>query len=191
MAESVYKVVGSGRHQHRIPGRRPPTAVERAAKSLRDLRVAEVVEQDIVIEKGQGAHSHQGEALLQVRGRVSLSYSARVPVSRPSPPVGTLSPKSRCDQRSTELPARSGSRTWSWREIAEAGGAHQELRHHGGEDGVRRRELEGEMARLGMATAAARRASTASARRPARGIGPPIGLRERRRTRRKRRTERR
>ena len=28
-------------------------AVERAAKSLRDLRVAEVVEQDLVIEKGK------------------------------------------------------------------------------------------------------------------------------------------
>ena len=30
-------------------------AVERAAKSLRDLRVAEVVQQDIVIEKGKVA----------------------------------------------------------------------------------------------------------------------------------------
>ena len=29
------------------------TAVERASKSLRDLRVAEVVEQDVVIEKGK------------------------------------------------------------------------------------------------------------------------------------------
>ncbi|HSH98964.1 MAG TPA: dodecin family protein [Reyranella sp.] len=28
-------------------------AVERAAKSLRDLRVAEVVQQDLVIEKGK------------------------------------------------------------------------------------------------------------------------------------------
>ena len=30
-------------------------AVERASKSLRDLRVAEVVEQDIIIEKGKVA----------------------------------------------------------------------------------------------------------------------------------------
>ena len=36
------------------PGRgRPRAAVEGASKSLRDLRVAEVVEQDVVIEKGK------------------------------------------------------------------------------------------------------------------------------------------
>ena len=40
-------------------------AVERAAKSLRDLRVAEVVEQDIVIEKGKVAH---------YRTKVKLSF---------------------------------------------------------------------------------------------------------------------
>ena len=34
-------------------GKGGTTAVERASKSLRDLRVAEVVEQDVVIEKGK------------------------------------------------------------------------------------------------------------------------------------------
>lgn len=53
MAESVYKVI-------EIVGTSPDSwekaakaAVERAAQSLRDLRVAEVVEQDLVIEKGK------------------------------------------------------------------------------------------------------------------------------------------
>ena len=42
-----------GRHQHRSWEKAARTAVERASKSLRDLRVAEVVEQDVVIEKGK------------------------------------------------------------------------------------------------------------------------------------------
>jgi dodecin len=53
MAESVYKVI-------EIVGTSPDSwekaakaAVERAAQSLRDLRVAEVIEQDLVIEKGK------------------------------------------------------------------------------------------------------------------------------------------
>ncbi len=52
MADSVYKVVevvGTSTESWEKAAR---TAVERASKSLRDLRVAEVVEQDVVIEKG-------------------------------------------------------------------------------------------------------------------------------------------
>ena len=45
----------TGRHQHRAWEKAAKAAVDLAAKSLRDLRVAEVVEQDIVIEKGQVA----------------------------------------------------------------------------------------------------------------------------------------
>ena len=52
MSDSVYKVI-------EIVGTSPDSwdkaaavAVARAAKSLRDLRVAEVTEQDVVIEKG-------------------------------------------------------------------------------------------------------------------------------------------
>jgi flavin-binding protein dodecin len=41
----------AGRHQHESWEK--AAKVERAAKSLRDLRVAEVVEQDLVIEKGK------------------------------------------------------------------------------------------------------------------------------------------
>lgn len=53
MAESVYKVI-------ELVGTSPDSwekaakaAVERAGKSLRELRVAEVVEQDLVIDKGK------------------------------------------------------------------------------------------------------------------------------------------
>ena len=53
MADSVYKVielVGTSTESWEKAAR---AAVDRAAKSLRDLRVAEVVEQDLVIEKGK------------------------------------------------------------------------------------------------------------------------------------------
>jgi dodecin len=53
MAESVYKVielVGTSTESWEKAAR---AAVERAAESLRELRVAEVVEQDLVIEKGK------------------------------------------------------------------------------------------------------------------------------------------
>jgi flavin-binding protein dodecin len=53
MAESVYKVielVGTSSESWEKAAR---TAVERAAKSLRDLRIAEVVQQDLVIEDGK------------------------------------------------------------------------------------------------------------------------------------------
>ena len=53
MADSVYKVielVGTSDESWEKAAR---GAVDRAAKSLRDLRVAEVIEQDLVIEKGK------------------------------------------------------------------------------------------------------------------------------------------
>jgi dodecin len=55
MAESVYKVielVGTSEESWEKAAR---AAVERAAQTLRDLRVAEVVEQDLVIENGKVA----------------------------------------------------------------------------------------------------------------------------------------
>ena len=53
MAESVYKVVELVGTSTDSWERAAKTAVERAAQSLRDLRVAEVVEQDLVIEDGK------------------------------------------------------------------------------------------------------------------------------------------
>jgi len=55
MADSVYNVVelvGTSTESWELAAR---AAVEQAAKSLRDLRIAEVVQQDVVIEKGKVA----------------------------------------------------------------------------------------------------------------------------------------
>ncbi|HKN28086.1 MAG TPA: dodecin family protein [Roseiarcus sp.] len=53
MAESVYKVVELVGTSGESWEKAAKAAVERAALSLRDLRVAEVVEQDLVIENGK------------------------------------------------------------------------------------------------------------------------------------------
>ena len=53
MAESVYKVIELVGTSEESWEKAAKAAVERAGQSLRDLRVAEVVEQDLVIEKGK------------------------------------------------------------------------------------------------------------------------------------------
>jgi dodecin len=53
MAESVYKVIEIVGTSSESWEKAANAAVLRAAKSLRDLRVAEVVAQDIVIEKNK------------------------------------------------------------------------------------------------------------------------------------------
>ena len=53
MAESVYKVVELVGTSSESWEKAAAAAVARASKRLRDLRVAEVVEQDLVIEKGK------------------------------------------------------------------------------------------------------------------------------------------
>ncbi|HXF55730.1 MAG TPA: dodecin family protein [Hyphomicrobiaceae bacterium] len=53
MPESVYKVIEIVGTSSESWEKATRTAVERASKSLRDLRVAEVVEQDVVIEDGK------------------------------------------------------------------------------------------------------------------------------------------
>ena len=53
MADSVYKVIeiiGTSKDSWE---KAATVAIERATKSLRDLRVAEVVQQDLVIEEGK------------------------------------------------------------------------------------------------------------------------------------------
>ncbi len=52
MAESVYKVIQLVGTSTESWERAAATAVERANQSLRDLRVAEVTELDLVIENG-------------------------------------------------------------------------------------------------------------------------------------------
>ncbi|HKI13819.1 MAG TPA: dodecin family protein [Roseiarcus sp.] len=53
MAESVYKVIELVGTSTESWEKAAAAAVERASQSLRELRVAEVVEQDLVIEKGK------------------------------------------------------------------------------------------------------------------------------------------
>jgi flavin-binding protein dodecin len=53
MAESIYKVVEIIGTSTESWEKAAKMAVETASKSLRDLRVAEVVEQDLVISAGQ------------------------------------------------------------------------------------------------------------------------------------------
>jgi hypothetical protein len=53
MPESVYKVIELVGTSTESWEKAAIAAVERASKTLRDLRVAEVVEQDLVIEDGK------------------------------------------------------------------------------------------------------------------------------------------
>jgi flavin-binding protein dodecin len=67
MAESVYKVIeiiGTSPESWALAGK---AAVERASKTLRDLRVAEVVEQDIQVKDGN-------VELYRVKLRVSFKF---------------------------------------------------------------------------------------------------------------------
>lgn len=65
LADSVYKVielVGTSEQSWEMAAK---TAVERAAATLRDLRIAEVVEQDLVIDDG---------AVTAFRTKVKVSF---------------------------------------------------------------------------------------------------------------------
>ncbi|MPZ29714.1 MAG: transporter [Rhodospirillales bacterium] len=53
MADSVYKVIELVGTSSESWEKAAKVAVDRAAKSLRDLRVAEIIEQDLVIEEGK------------------------------------------------------------------------------------------------------------------------------------------
>jgi len=53
MADTVYKVIELVGTSAESWEKAAKAAVERATQSLRDLRVAEVVEQDLVIENGK------------------------------------------------------------------------------------------------------------------------------------------
>jgi hypothetical protein len=74
MADSVYRVtelIGTSSQSWEAAAR---AAVETAAKSLRDLRVAEVVEQDMTLENGKVTS-------YRVKLNVSFKYEA-APTSR-------------------------------------------------------------------------------------------------------------
>ena len=73
MAESVYKVITLIGTSSESWERAAAAAVERAAQSLRDLRVAEVLEQDMVIEGGK---------ITAYRTKVRVSFKYEQPVGR-------------------------------------------------------------------------------------------------------------
>ena len=65
MAESVYKVVELVGTSEESWEKAATAAVERAAQSLRELRIAEVVEQDLQIQNGK---------VVAYRTKVKLSF---------------------------------------------------------------------------------------------------------------------
>ena len=65
MAESVYKIVELVGTSSESFEKAASAAVDRASRSLRDLRVAEIVEQDLVLENGQ---------VTAYRARVKVSF---------------------------------------------------------------------------------------------------------------------
>ncbi len=67
MAESVYKVIELVGTSNESWERAATAAVERAGQSLRDLRIAQVVEQDIQIEDGKAS-------AFRVKLKVSFKY---------------------------------------------------------------------------------------------------------------------
>jgi flavin-binding protein dodecin len=69
MAESVYKVIELVGTSTESWDRAGKAAVERAAETLRDLRVAEVTEQDIQIKDGK-------VELYRVKLKVSFKFEA-------------------------------------------------------------------------------------------------------------------
>jgi dodecin len=69
MAESVYKIVELVGTSSESWEKAASTAVERAAETLRDLRIAEIVEQDVQINDGK-------VEAYRVKMKLSFKYEA-------------------------------------------------------------------------------------------------------------------
>jgi flavin-binding protein dodecin len=69
MSESVYKVIELIGTSSESWEKAAKTAVERAAESLRDLRIAEVLEQDLQLKNGK-------VELYRTKLKVSFKYEA-------------------------------------------------------------------------------------------------------------------
>ena len=91
MAESVYKIIEVVGTSPESWEKAAAAVVNRAAKTLRDLRVAEIVQLDMQISDGKvEAYRAKGKALLQVRrlGRRSLGVLGSHQAScMPRPPL--------------------------------------------------------------------------------------------------------
>jgi flavin-binding protein dodecin len=78
MSDSVYKVIEVVGTSSKSLEAAAAAAVERASQSLRDLRVAEVTEQDVQIKDGKiELYRDEAEAVVQVR-RVNLALHGAV-----------------------------------------------------------------------------------------------------------------
>jgi len=67
MAESVYKVIELVGTSNESWEKAAAAAIERASQTLRDLRVARIIEQDIHIEQG-------GQLTYRVKMEISFKY---------------------------------------------------------------------------------------------------------------------
>jgi dodecin len=67
MAESVYKVIELVGTSNESWEKAAATAIERASQSLRDLRVARILEQDVHIESGK-------PLIYRVKVEISFKY---------------------------------------------------------------------------------------------------------------------
>ena len=78
MPDSIYKVIELIGVSNESWEQAAKAAVEETSKHLRDLRVAEVSEQDLVIENGKSRRvSHQVEGVLQIsRHKLALGYGS-------------------------------------------------------------------------------------------------------------------
>ena len=90
MAESVYKVIELIGTSTEPWEKAAQAAIERAAESVRDLRVAEVVEQDLLISEGKvEAYRTKVRRVIQIRGvqRLKMNAVAWRDCSSPSDPA--------------------------------------------------------------------------------------------------------
>ena len=68
MAESVYKVITLVGSSHESWEKAAAAAIERASQTLRDLRVARIVEQDIHVDDGRMAYRVKMELSFKYEG---------------------------------------------------------------------------------------------------------------------------
>ena len=82
MAESVYKVIELVGTSTESWEKAAKAAVDRAAKSLRDLRVAEVVQQDMQLKDGKvEAYRAKVKIVPQVRGQGLAARRSTAPLA--------------------------------------------------------------------------------------------------------------
>src|SRR5262249_8842647 len=104
MPESVYKVIELVGTSTESWEKAAKAAVDRAAKSLRDLRIAEVVQQDMMLKNGK---------VEAYRAKVKVSFKFEGKGCRPARGVGTASSAQKGgDGRDTVVHRNARRRFW-------------------------------------------------------------------------------